>query len=124
VIKLQKSTGVSTAAAWFTVRFEKFGRIENSFAAQLADATAQVANCESDLRAVAAQIDEAKRVSGGKLPDTDSARMMLKKQDDTTALLAAYKAAVAGYNDIHAFDIPLSLPNGVRLATVKFRREH
>jgi hypothetical protein len=49
--------------------------------------------------------------------------MLLKKQDDATALLAAYKAAVAGYNDIHTFDIPLSLPNGVRLATVKFRRD-
>jgi GTPase-associated protein 1, N-terminal domain type 2/GTPase-associated protein 1, middle domain len=122
VIKFQKATGVSTAAAWFTVRFEKFGRIENSLPAQLADATAQITGCESDLRALAAEIDEAKRVSGGKLPDTDSTRMMLKKQDDTTALLAAYKAAVAGYNDIQAFDIPLSLPNGVRLATVKFRR--
>ena len=40
VIKFQKSTGVSSAAAWFTVRFEKFGRIENSLAAQVADATA------------------------------------------------------------------------------------
>jgi hypothetical protein len=123
VIKFQKSTGVSSAQAWFTVRFEKFGRIENTFAAQLADATAQIATCESDLRAVASDIEEAKRVSGGRLPDTDSARMLLKKQDDATALLAAYKAAVAGYNDIHTFDIPLSLPNGVRLATVKFRRD-
>jgi hypothetical protein len=123
VIKFEKATGTPAAAAWFTLRFGKFGRIENTFAAQLADAKAQIAACESDLRALASQIDEAKRDSGGKLPDTDAAQRMLKKQEDATALLAAYKAAVAGYNDIHSIDIPLTLPNGVRLATVKFRRE-
>ncbi len=123
VIKFHKATGVDSADAWFLVRFGPgFAKVDNTLAKQIADAKGKIADNESDLRDIDRQIEDAKRVSGGKLPDTDSARMLTKRHEDAAALIDAYKAAIAGYNDIQGFDVQFSLPDGVRLATIKFSR--
>jgi hypothetical protein len=108
VIKFKKATGVSIADAIFTVTFKPgLGKVENDFTRQLAEHENDLKRFESELRSIEQQPEEPR---------------MQEKRAETTALVDAYKNAVAGYNELTRFDVFFELPDGMRLATVHFQR--
>jgi hypothetical protein len=124
VVKFHRATTTAAVEAWFIVRFSPgFQRVESTFAARFAAAQADLADAESDVRAANDSLDRIKKESGGgNTSGSESVKNIQTKRTEASALVDAYKAAVAGYNELTQFDIDLNLPNGVRLTTVRFRR--
>ena len=124
VVKFHKPTSTPAVEAWFIVRFSPgFQRVENTFGVRLAAAQSDLADAESDVRAANDALDRLKKESGGALPSSsETVKNLQNKRTESSALVEAYKAALAGYNELNGFDIELTTPNGLRLTAVKFRR--
>jgi hypothetical protein len=123
VLKFRKPTTSGAIDAWFLITFQPgLGSATCNLSKRAAADAADLAQYQSDLRVVNQQIDEAKARLGGKLPDTEGARTLLRQQAENERLVEAYKAAVAAYHELNGFDIAFDLPDGLQLATLHLER--
>jgi hypothetical protein len=81
-----------------------------------------LAKAERDLADVGKRItdlknDPALATFGGGVPAE-----LLTRQSELQVQVDAYKAAVAGYNELNAFDVSFNLSDNTRLATLHFQR--
>jgi hypothetical protein len=127
VISFKKPTSNPKIDAWFVLTFRAganggIARLECTFAKQFQQATDDLAKAESDLADITRKIDSLKNdpafttFGGGIPPD------MISRQAECTTLRNAYKAAVAGYNELGNFDVSFELSDKMRLATLHFQR--
>ncbi len=127
VISFKKPTSNPKIDAWFVLTFRAgasggIARLECTFARQFQQAKDDLAKAENDLADITRKIDSLKNdpafttFGGGIPPD------MISRQTECTTLRDAYKAAVAGYNELSAFDVSFDLSDKMRLATLHFQR--
>ncbi len=106
-LKFRKPTTTAAIDSFFVMSFRPgFKSVECDWAKRLATAENDVARYESDLRAI-------KNATDGSLES---------KRPETEALVAAYKSAVAGYKELENLEITLTLPDGLKLGTLIFKR--
>jgi len=124
VVKFHQKTAMPAAEPWFIVRFSNnYQRMENTFAVRLGAAQADLAQAESDVRSADDELERIRKDAGGTIPaSSENAKLYRGKRADAAALVDAYKSEVDGYNQLKQVDIDLTLPNGVRLTTIRFRR--
>ncbi len=120
VIKIKKSSN-SPMDPWFLITFTPgFKKVTSTFVKRMDADKRDLASAESDLRAIDKQIDDIKARQAGMvnivIPPDDQ-----KRRDDAAALVEAYKAAIAGYNEISKFDIALGLADGMQFTTLHFQ---
>ena len=99
-----------------------FERVESTYGARFAAAQADLKGAQDDVQAADDMLAQLTKDAGGKLPPSDQAKLVKTKRADAATLVEAYKSTVDGYNALEQFDMELTLPNGIHLATVKFRR--
>ncbi|MGN6366657.1 MAG: hypothetical protein ACTHN5_00070 [Phycisphaerae bacterium] len=123
VVKFQQKSPVAASAPWFIVRFSPgFDRVESTFASRFAAAQSDLKQAQDDVHADDDLLAQLAKDANSKLPDSDQVKLVKSKRADAATLVEAYKSTVAGYNELDKFDIELSLPNGVHLVTLRFRR--
>ena len=123
VVKFQQKSAVAASAPWFIVRFSPgLDRVESTFGARMAAAQADLKGAQDDVQAADDTLARMAKDAGGKLPVSDQVRLVQSKRADAATLVEAYKSTVDGYNALEQLDIELTLPNGVHLTTVRFRR--
>jgi hypothetical protein len=121
VVRFKKPTPSAAVDAWFLVTFKAgLGTAECTFGKRRAADQAELERYESELRAITAQVEDVKKQNNGVMPDSQGSRDMLTRQEQLKQLAAAYRAAVAAYDEITQFDIAFDLPEGLRLATLRF----
>ena len=81
---------------------------------------AELAHAQSDLRAINADIKRIRDDTGARETD-ERLKPYLAKRAEISALVDAYTAAAAGYNDWTQFDVALDLPDSLRLVTVHLK---
>ncbi len=122
VVKFKKATTTAAVDAWFLLTFSPgFKKVESTFAKRLDSDTHDLAQFESELRAVNAEIDDAKSRNNGTLGNSQASLDLQARHDETAALVEAYKAALAGYNELSKFDIALGLADGMQFTTLHFQ---
>jgi hypothetical protein len=123
IIKFRKTTTNPTIDAWFLLTFKpNLGRVESTFAKHFKQDQDDLAKAEKDLADLLKKIDSIKNdpalaTFGGSVPQE-----LVNKQIEVQALVDAYKAAVAGYNQLDEFDVSFELSDNVRLLTLHFRK--
>lgn len=116
VLKFTRSTSTAAVDGWFLLTFRPgWSAVESTFAKRQAADEAELARYESELRVVNAELARIKK----EFSRTDAT--LEGKKQDLEALVAAYKTAVAGYKDWSDLDVALDLPDGLRIATLRFR---
>ena len=127
VISFKKSTNNPKVDAWFLLTFKPgsgggVAKVESTFAKRFQQDQDDLARAEKDLADITTKINDllnnpALKTFGGGVPAEDTA-----KQAAAQAAVDAYKAAVAGYNELDAFDVSFNLADNMRLATLRFQR--
>jgi len=130
VISFKKSTNNPKVDAWFLLTFKPgsvasgggLGKMESTFAKRFQQDQDDLARAEKDLADVSKRIadiknDPALAAFGGSVPAE-----LLTKQSDLQGQVEAYKAAVAGYNELNAFDVSFNLADNKQLATLHCQR--
>jgi hypothetical protein len=116
VLKFTRSTSTAAVDGWFLLTFRPgWSAVESTFAKRQAADEVELARYESELRVANAEIARIKK----EFSRTDAT--LEGKKQDLEALVAAYKTAVAGYKDWSDLDVALDLPDGLRIATLRFR---
>jgi hypothetical protein len=127
VLSFKKATNSPQVDAWFLLTFKPaggsgLGRMESTFARRYQQDQDDLARAEKDLADINKKIGDIdpvalKTLGSGTLPQDLTARLSaLQRQVD------AYKAAVAGYNELNAFDVTFNLTDNMRLATLHLQR--
>ncbi|HVT80443.1 MAG TPA: hypothetical protein VHM90_07285, partial [Phycisphaerae bacterium] len=119
VIKFKKAGG-GLMDPWFLITFSPgLKQVTSTYMKRIDADKRDLAQAESDLRAVDKLIEEMKARQAGMgnivIPPEEQ-----KRRDEAAALVEAYKAAVAGYNEISKFDIALGLADGMQFTTLHF----
>ncbi len=123
VVKFQQKSAVPASAPWFIVRFSPaMDRVESTFGARMEASQADLKQAQDDEQAADDMLARMAKDAGGKLPASDQVKLVQTKRADAATLVEAYKSTVDGYNALEQFDIELTLPNGMHLTTVRFRR--
>jgi hypothetical protein len=118
VLKFHKPGTSAAVESWFVLTFRPgFTRVESSFAKRIAADQADLGDAESKVRVATADYNEHK--AGGM--NEHDLKPFADKKAAAADLADAYKAAVAGYKDLTEFDVPVELPDGLRLTTLHFR---
>jgi len=127
IIRFRKPTNNAKIDAAFVLTFRNgpgggITKVECNFAKQFQQAKDDLAKAENDLADITKKIDALKNdpalaTFGGGVPPE-----MNTKQSECIGLRDAYKAAVAGYNEITSFDVSFDLSDKMRLATLHFQR--
>jgi hypothetical protein len=121
VISFRKATNNAKVSAWFLLTFRPgWGRVESTFASHYQQVLYDRARAEKDLADVDKKIadirnDPALAAFAGMPAD------LLARQAEAQNQVDAYKAAVAGYNELNGFDVTFNLSDNMRLATLHFQ---
>jgi hypothetical protein len=123
VVKFKKPTTTAEVDAWFLITVRPgFTKVESTFGKRLAADQAELARCQGELRGIDQEIDEAKKINGGILPESEGGLALMARRTAAASRVDAYKAAVAAYTEMPPFDIGLDLPDGLRVASLHFQQ--
>jgi hypothetical protein len=118
VLKFTRKTDTAAVDGWFTLTFRPgWAAVESNLAKRETADAAVLAQYESDLRAINSELARIKK----EFNRTDAG--LEGKKTDCEALVNAYKTAVGGYKELTDLDVALDLPDGLRIATLRFRRD-
>jgi len=117
VIKFEKPTSSGAIESWFLLTFRpSFGKVESTLARRMATDASDLANAESQLRAITSNIEKFRR-NGARENDIQP---YIEKQNAMARDVDAYKQALAGYKDLTTFAVPIELPDGMHLTNLHF----
>jgi hypothetical protein len=122
VIKFKKPTATAAIDSWFLLTFGPgLKKVTSTYARRLDADKRDLAQFERELHAVEREIEDEKARNNGVVGDSQTSRDRQTRRDQAAALVEAYKAAVAGYNELTGFDIPLGLSDGMQFTTLHFQ---